>query len=394
MRSFDYANHTELVFGRGAISGIGEHAAAATDGRCALLVHSGRSAWERPWLEQARDSLSESGFQVVELTGVVPNPRLSLVRQGVGLAREAGASIVIGVGGGSAIDTAKAVAAGAAYEGDVWDLFSGEAEVEGCLPIGAVATIAASGAESSKYSVITNDDTLEKLGAGAPCLRPLFAIMDPESTFTLPAYQTACGAADIMAHAMDTYFGDTREAFLQHELLEGIMRTVVRYAPVALAEPEDYEARAQLMLAGTFAMGQQLGVGHSTNLAPHEIGEFLGGVYDVTHGAVLAVLEPACIREVMREKGGVGRVARFAANVMDVPCDPEDTHRMAEEGLARLRAFLCELGLPQTLRELGIDYAADRDRLYGKVGTWDADGDVYQRYDAETVDRILSSVAG
>ena len=391
MRDFIYQNATELVFGRSAIASTGEAAARATSSRVAMLVHSGRSAWEQPYYEEALASLEAAGFRVVELAGVVPNPRLSKVREGIELARAEGVGIVIGLGGGSSIDTAKGIAAGAVYEGDVWDLYAGT-EVERALPVGAVATIAASGAEASMFSVVTNDDTLEKLGAGAPCLRPTFAIMNPETTFTLPPYQTACGAADIMAHAMDTYFGDSKDVEFQNMLLESIMRTVVRFAPVVLAEPENYEARAQLMLAGNYAMSQQLGVGHSTNLAPHEIGENLGGLYDVTHGAILAVLEPACIAMVMQDDPE--RVVRFANRVFDIPVDTEDPLRTAEEGIGALHGFFASLGLPSTLAELGIDYEADRDKLFGRVEAWDADGDVYQRYTPEEVDMILATVAG
>lgn len=391
MRDFEYQNQTELVFGRDAIGKVGGRAAAATRSRRAMLVHSGRSAWERPIRDEVVASLEEAGFSVCELEGVVPNPRLSKVREGVELARTEDVGIVIGLGGGSAIDTAKGVAGGACHDGDVWELYAG-GEVTGNLPVGAVPTIAATGSEASVFSVVTNDDTLEKLGCGAPSLRPVFACMNPETTFTLPAWQTACGAADIMAHAMDTYFGDSRDVELQNMLLESVMRCVVRFAPQALATPDDYEARAQLMLAGTFAMSQQLGVGHSTNLAPHEIGENLGGLYDVTHGAVLAVLEPACVRAVM--DADPERVVRFANRVFDVAIDTERPLRTAEEGIARLSAFFRSLGLPATLAELGIDFASERERLFGRVAAWDADGEIYQRYSPEEVDRILESVAG
>lgn len=391
MRDFTYQNATELVFGRTAIASTGEVAARHTESRTALLVHSGRSSWEQPHYEAAKASLEEVGFRVVELAGIVPNPRLSKVCEGIELARAEGAGLIVGLGGGSAIDTAKGIAAGVLYEGDVWDLYTG-VEVERALPVGAITTIAATGAESSLFSVVTNDDTLEKLGAGAPCLRPRFAIMNPETTFTLPTYQTACGAADIMAHAMDTYFGDSKDVEFQNMLLEAVMRTVVRFAPVALAEPDNYEARAQLMFAGNYAMSQQLGVGHSTNLAPHEIGENLGGLYDVTHGAILAVLEPACIAMVMQDDPE--RVIRFANRVFDIPVDTENPQRTAEEGIGALHGFFASLGLPSTLAELGIDYETDRDKLFGRVAAWDADGDVYQRYTPEEVDMILAAVAG
>ena len=381
MIDFEYQNQTRLVFGRDAIERLGEQAAATCDSRVAMMVHSGHSTWEEPYFKQATASLTTAGFEVVELAGVVPNPRLSLVRQGVELAKKHKVGIVIGLGGGSSIDTAKAVAAGALFEGDVWELFEG-AEFAENLPVGAVATIAATGSEASIFSVITNDETLAKWGIGWDSLRPTFAIMNPETTYTLPAYQTACGAADIMAHAMDTYFGDTEPAEFQHMLLEAVVKTVVRYAPIALKTPDDYEARAQLMLAGNYAMAQELGVGHSTNLAPHEIGEYLGGLYDVTHGAVLAVLEPSCLAEVAAENPQ--RIERFGREIFGV--------EGVEATLDALRAFYSSCGLPATLKDLGIDFAADREKLRGQVGEFD--GPVYQPYNAEAVDRILERVAG
>ncbi|MBQ6395172.1 MAG: iron-containing alcohol dehydrogenase, partial [Atopobiaceae bacterium] len=287
MLDFTYSNQTKHVFGEGVIARVGEEAAALTESRVAMVVRSA-SAWQQPLFEQVEASLEEVGFTMLELSGVKPNPMLSKVREGVAIAKEHGVGILIGIGGGSPIDTAKGIAAGACYEGDVWDLYIGT-DVECNLPVIAIPTIAASGSEMSIFSVITNDETLEKNGCGAMTLRPAVALCDPATTCTLPPFQTAAGAADIMAHAMDTYFGDTQQADFQHMMLEAIMRTVVKYAPEALIHPNDMNARSQLMLAGSYAMGQQLGVGHATNLAPHEIGEYLGGIYDVTHGAVLAV---------------------------------------------------------------------------------------------------------
>jgi len=253
------------------------------------------------------------------------------------------------------IDSAKAIAIGVPYSGDVWDFYTGRAKVEQSLPVGVVLTIPAAGSESSNGSVITNDDGALKRDTGAECMRPVFAALNPELTFTLPPYQTACGAADIMAHVMERYFTPARGVDFTDRLCEATLRTVIDNVPRALEAPRDYDARAQILWASTIAHNDLLGTGRIGDWASHMIEHELSGLYDVAHGAGLAVVFPAWMRHVYQHD--TGRFARFASQVWGVEPSFEDPERTALEGIHRTAAFFHRIGLPTSLKELGVPEA-------------------------------------
>jgi alcohol dehydrogenase YqhD (iron-dependent ADH family) len=296
---------------------------------------------------------------------VVPNPRLSLVKEGIRLVRRHKLAGILAVGGGSVIDSAKAVAIGAPHAGDVWDFYTRKADVKEALPVGVVLTIPAAGSESSNGSVITNEEGWYKRDTGAECMRPRFAIMDPLLTMTLPAYQTACGAADIMAHVMERYFTRVKAVDFTDRLCEATLRTIVRNVPIALAHPDDYDARAEIMWAGTIAHNDLLGTGRIGDWATHLIQHEVGGIYDIAHGAGLAVIFPAWMTFVLHHD--VDRFAQFAVRVFDVEHDEASPDRTAREGIRRLRAFWKGIGLPGTLSDMGV--GADRLDEMARKGT-------------------------
>ncbi len=354
MENFVFQNATRIVFGRGAEESVGRE--TATMARRVLLHFGGKSVKASGLLERVRTRLRDAGVAFEELGGVVPNPRLSLVREGIALCRKHRLEAVLAVGGGSVIDSSKGIALGVPYAGDVWDFYTRKAEAKEALPVGVVLTIPAAGSESSGGTVITNEDGWYKKDAGGDFLRPRFALMDPVLTFTLPPYQTACGAADIMAHVMERYFTRVKAVDLTDRLCEATLRTIVRNVPLALAKSDDYDARAEIMWAGTVAHNDLLGTGRVGDWATHMIEHEVSGIYDVAHGAGLAVLFPAWMTYVLRND--VERFARFASRVFDVEHDYASLERTALEGIRRLRAFWKSIGLPGTLSEMGV--GADR----------------------------------
>lgn len=354
MENFVFQNATRIVFGKGSEEAVGRETAAVA--KRVLLHYGGKSVTASGLLDRVRARLKKAGVAFEELAGVVPNPRLSLVREGIRLVRLHRLEAVLAVGGGSVIDSAKAIAVGVPYAGDVWDFYTRKAEVKEALPVGVVLTIPAAGSESSNGSVITNEEGWYKKDTGAECLRPRFAILDPVLTMTLPAYQTACGAADIMAHVMERYFTRVKAVDFTDRLCEATLRTIVRNVPIALAHPDDYDARAEIMWASTIAHNDLLGTGRIGDWATHLIQHEVGGIYDIAHGAGLAVIFPAWMTYVVRHD--VDRFARFAARVFDAEHDYASSERTALEGIRRLRAFWKGIGLPGTLSEMGV--GADR----------------------------------
>ena len=362
MENFVFQNATRIVFGRGTEEAVGRETAAVA--KRVLLHYGGKSVKASGLLDRVRTRLREAGVAFEELGGVVPNPRLSLVREGIALCRKQRLEAVLAVGGGSVIDSAKAIAMGVPYAGDVWDFYTGKASPKAALPVGAVLTIPAAGSESSDSTVITNEDGWYKKATGAEILRPRFAVMDPVLTMSLPPYQTACGAADIMAHVMERYFTRVKAVDFTDRLCEATLRTIVRNVPIALAKSDDYDARAEIMWAGTVAHNDLLGTGRVGDWATHMIEHEVSGIYDVAHGAGLAVLFPAWMTYVMPHD--VERFAQFATRVFDVEHDYASSERTAREGIRRLRAFWRSIGLPGTLSEMNV--GADRlDEMAGKA---------------------------
>ncbi len=350
MENFEFYAPAKIVFGRGAQAGIGgllkPHAKK-------LLLHYGGGSIKKTGLyREVTASLKVAGVAFVELGGVVPNPRLSLVHEGIRMCREEGVDLILAVGGGSAIDSAKAIAMGVYYNGDVWDIYEQGKEIEKALPVAVILTIPAAGSESSGDTVITNEAKGRKYGYGNPKLRPLVSVMNPELFFTLPKNQIANGVADMMSHVFERYFTRTGHTDLTDGLCETTLRTIMRNAPLVLDDPNDYDAWAEVGFAGTVAHNGLVGMGREQDWACHGMEHELSAAYDVAHGAGLAVLTPAWMDYVYKED--VGMFAQFAVNVMGVSGSLRDADAVAREGIARLRAFFKRMGLPATLRELGI----------------------------------------
>jgi len=361
---FRFLSPTQLVFGRSM------HKEAGTlikQYGTKTLLHYGSGSIKKSGLyDQIVASLHAAGVEFVELAGVQPNPRLSLVHEGIRLCRANGVQAILAVGGGSVIDSAKAIAMGVSYTGDVWDFFCGKAVPAETLPVGVVLTIPAAGSEASKSCVITNEDGWIKRGLNVESNRPAFAIMNPELTFTLPPYQTACGSVDIMAHVMERYFTPTLNVDYTDRLCEATLKTVIYNAPLVMAKPDDYDARAEIMLASTFAHNDLVGIGRLGDWASHHMAHELSGMYDVAHGAALAVIFPAWMQYVYQRH--INRFVQFAVRVWDVEPSFFNPELTAVQGIARMREFFRSLGMPTNLRELGVAEArlgelADKTRM-------------------------------
>lgn len=350
MENFTFQNSTKIIFGQDTEKDVGKEVSKYSDH---ILLHYGGGSIKKYGLyETVINSLKEADITVTELGGVKPNPRLKLVRKGIKICREKNIDFILAVGGGSVIDSAKTIAAGVPYEGDVWDFFRGEEEIKQALPLGTVLTIPAAGSESSPSAVITKEDDDLKWGIGSNKLRPQFSILNPEITFTLPDYQTACGAADIMAHIMERYFTQIQNVDITDHLCEGTLKTITKNVPLALENPEDYDARAEIMWAGTIAHNDLLGTGRTGDWASHAIEHEISALYDVAHGAGLAVVFPAWMEYVYQEN--VNKFAQFASRVWNVETDFGDLEWTARQGIKKTKEFFSSIGLPVTLEELEV----------------------------------------
>lgn len=358
MRNFVFQNPVKILFGAGQIENIGRETVLA--GRRALIVTGRGSAEKSGLLGKVRENLEEAQIPFAELSGVKPNPEIGLVRQGVDLCRAQSVDLVLAVGGGSAIDTAKAVAAGARYEGDPWDFFEKKARPERALPVGCVLTLAATGSEANGNSVISNPATREKRAMYNRSLYPVFSILDPELTFTVPADQTAYGAVDIMSHVFEQYLHDVEGCGLQDGIAEAIMKTVTEHAPRAVKNPKDYTARANLMWASSLALNDLIGAGAAGDWTCHMLEHELSAKYDMAHGAGLAVVFPSWMRLVAPRRPG--RFARYAVNVWGVNPAGKDEATVAMEGVEATRRFFKDtLGVGVTLTDYGIGGALIED---------------------------------
>ena len=349
MKDFVYYAPTEVVFGKQSEEQVA--AMVKKYGGSRVLVHyGGQSARRSGLLDKVCGLLREGGLMVTELGGVVPNPRLSLVRKGIELCREQNIDFLLAVGGGSVIDSAKAIAYGVCYEGDVWDFYLGKNQATACLPVASVLTIPAAGSEMSEASVITNEEGWVKLGYSNDISRPKFAIMNPERTFTLPPYQTAAGITDMMMHTMERYFTHDDDMTLTTELAEAVLRTMKDCAYEVMKNPEDYRVRAQIMWGGSVAHNGLTGCGFSDDWATHQLEHELSGMFDVTHGAGLAAIWPSWARYVMHER--MSRFVRFAVNVMGVTNDFSDPEGTAMRGIEAVEQFYLAIGMPINIRQL------------------------------------------
>ena len=354
MNDFSYFAPTKVLFGRDVERRAGE-LVKQFGGTKALLHYGGGSVKRSGLLDTVKASLEEAGIGYVELGGVVPNPRLSKVKEGLALCRAEGVDFLLAVGGGSVIDSCKAIGYGLCYDGDVWDFYAKKATPKAAVPVGSILTIAAAGSEMSDSSVISNDETGQKRGVSSDLCRCRFALMNPELTFTLPAYQTAAGCADIISHTMERYFSGPETVEPTDSMAEGLMRAVIDAAPRAVKNPRDYDARACIMWAGSLSHNNLTGSGRAGHgrvgdWACHQLEHELSGMFDVTHGAGLAALFGAWARYVMGE--APERFARFARNVMGVT-EPDD-EKAAVAGIEAYESFLRGIDMPTNLRELGL----------------------------------------
>ena len=349
MKDFIYYAPTEVVFGQESE----EKVALLTKryGGTKVLVHyGGQSAVRSGLLDKICGLLKEGGIEYVTLGGVVPNPRLSLAQKGIELCRKEGVDFILAVGGGSVIDSAKCIAYGVCYDGNVWDFYTGKAQPTAMLPVASVLTIPAAGSEMSEASVITNEDGDVKLGYSNALARPKFAIMNPCRTFSLPPYQTAAGVADMMMHTMERYFTKDDDMDLTTDLAEAVLRRMKTAVFAVLKNPEDYRNRAQIMWGGSIAHNGLTGCGISDDWATHQLEHELSGMFDVTHGAGLAAVWPSWARYVMHEN--LRRFVRFAVNVMDVDNDDTDPEGTALRGIEAMERFYHAIGMPINIREL------------------------------------------
>lgn len=349
MNNFTFYSPTYFAFGKGQEENTGKYV-KRFEGSKVLIHYGGGSVVRSGLLDRVKKSLEAEGISYVELGGVMPNPRSGLVYKGIEICEKEDIDFILAVGGGSTIDSAKAIAAGACYDGDFWDYYMGK-PVEVALPIGTVLTIAAAGSEGSPDSVITKEEGMLKRGASGEGLRPKFSILNPELTQTLPAFQTAAGVTDIMAHLFERYFTTTKEVEVTDRVIEALLLTMIHEAPRVIENPDNYEARANIMWAGMMAHNNCCGVGRAQDWASHAIEHELSAVYDCAHGAGLAVVFPAWMEYNMHHD--VMRFAKLAVRVWGCQMDYDHPEVTAKAGINALRNFLKSISMPGNFAELG-----------------------------------------
>ncbi|MBO5892204.1 MAG: iron-containing alcohol dehydrogenase [Oscillospiraceae bacterium] len=349
MNNFTFYSPTYFVFGKDEENNAGKYV-KRFGGRKVLLHYGGGSVVRSGLLDRVKTSLKQEGLSFVELGGVQPNPRSGLVYQGIELCRRENVDFILAIGGGSTIDSSKAIAAGTVYEGDFWDFYMGK-PVTKALPIGTILTIAAAGSEGSPDSVITKEEGMFKRGASGEAYRPAFSILNPALTQTLPPYQTACGITDIMAHLFERYFTNTKDVEVTDRVIEGLLMTMIHEAPKVIENPNDYQARANIMWAGMMAHNNCCGVGRDQDWASHDLEHELSALYDCAHGAGLAVVFPAWMEYNMHHD--VMRFAQVANRVWGCAMDFQHPEITAKAGIRAFRNFLRSIGMPQTMKELG-----------------------------------------
>lgn len=383
MNNFELYNPTKLVFGKDTVSKLGS--LVEPYGKKILLVYGGGSIKKSGLYDRVLSELAAIGATVHELPGVEPNPRLTTVHKGVDIVRAEGIEFILAVGGGSVIDAAKAVAAGAKYAGDPWDFTIGKARIEDALPLGTVLTLAATGSEMNGNAVISNWETKQKRGLGSKLVYPRFSILDPQLTYSVPRDQTVNGIVDIMSHVFEQYFTLTDGVPLQSRFAESVLLTVIENGEKALANGEDYEARANLLLAGTYALNGTLPNGVVTDWATHGIEHEVSAIYDIAHGAGLAIVFPNWMKYVYDAKPE--RFAQFAERVWGIDPSGKSADELALAGIQATRDYFTRIGAPATLGELGIgaeqlDRMADEAVQFGPIGS-------FKKLEKADVKRIL-----
>ncbi|MCX6663482.1 MAG: iron-containing alcohol dehydrogenase [Euryarchaeota archaeon] len=369
MLDFNYAISTKIFFGKNKIERLGEE--LKQYGKNILFVYGGGSIKKNGLYDSVTNIFTRNSIVYHELLGVQPNPRITSVRQGIKLCREQNIESIIAVGGGSVIDCAKTIATGVYHKGDPWDLFLlGDSTIKKALPIGTILTLAGTGSEMNGNAVISNQETEQKLAIHSDLLRPKFSILDPTYTFTVPKNQTAAGTIDIFSHILEQYFSPTKDAFVQNRVAESLFITCIHYGPIALKEPTNYEARAQLMWTSSLALNGLLGYGRITDWATHGIEHAVSAAYDVTHGAGLAILTPYWMEYVLSEET-TDKFVEYAQNVWQIK--GRNNLAVARKGIEKTQDFFTSLGMPKTLRDVGVqenklEGMAEKTVLYGDVG--------------------------
>lgn len=350
LRNFNYLNKTEIIFGKDTESQVGKKIKAI--GNKVLIHFGGGSVVASGLLDRVKASLEAEGVEYVLFGGVKPNPRLGLVREGVELCRKEGIDAILALGGGSVIDSAKAIGIGVPYEGDVWDFFTRKASIKETLPVGVVLTIPAAGSESSSGTVITNEENDYKRSAGHSMMRPVFAVMNPELTYTLPAYQTACGLVDMFAHVLERYFTNEKDVNFTDRLCEATLKTIIHEGRKVMENPNDYGPRAEIMWAGTLAHNGLFGMGRTEDWASHMIEHEISGIYDIAHGAGLAIVFPAWMQYVYQHD--VSRFVQYAKEVWDVPTEGRSEESIAIAAIESTKRFFKQIGMPTTFEDANL----------------------------------------
>lgn len=351
MLNFDYQNRTRIIFGKDEHKNIGKLIKPYAN---KVLFHFGGQSIKKSGVyEDVINSLLENQIDFVELGGVKPNPRLSLVNEGIELCRKEKVDFILAVGGGSVIDSAKAIAIGVPYSGDVWDFYCKDIEIKEAIPVSTILTIPAAGSESSTGTVITNEEKQLKLSCGCELLRPLLSIINPELYFTLPKNQIANGISDMMSHIMERYFTNTSNTDLIDGLCESTLKTIMRNGSIIINDNKNYDAWAEIALSGNIAHNGLLGLGREQDWASHKIEHELSAIYDVAHGAGLSVVTPAWMKYVYKEN--MPMFEQFAVNVMGVEKECKSQEEIINEGIEKLKSFYKKLELPTSLKELNID---------------------------------------
>ena len=372
MKNFDYNIPTRVHFGKGQISKLrGE---VKNFGHNVLLVYGGNSIKRNGIYDQVMEQLNDSDINVFELSGIAPNPRIDSARDGVKLCKECKIDVILAVGGGSVIDCSKLIAAGAFYDGDPWDLVLKSSLIKEALPIISVLTLSATGSEMDGFAVISNMETNDKLGMGGEILKPRVSILDPEYTYTVPANQTAAGTADIMSHIIETYFHDVEGAYLQDRFAESLLKTCIEFGPIAVKEPKNYDARANLMWASSHAINGMISYGTDVGWSVHPMEHELSAYYDITHGVGLAILTPRWMKHILSDET-VGKFVDYGVNVWGIDSSL-DKFEIANRAIEKTYDFFASIGIPMNLREVGIDeenlevmaeFASKRGAKYGYV---------------------------
>lgn len=352
MNNFEYSIPTKVLFGKGQITRLGE--AVSQCGTRALLVYGGGSIKRMGLYDAALAQLKEKAIPVFELSGVEPNPKIESVREGVCLCKQNKIDVVLAVGGGSSIDCAKVVAAGACYDGDAWDLVIDPEKIEKALPLVTVLTLSATGSEMNGNAVISDMSKNDKFGTGGELLKPKISILDPEYTYSVPKNQTAAGTADIMSHIFEVYFNSVPGTFIQARFAESLLKTCIQYGRIAVHDPKNYEARANLMWASSLAINGILSYGAGVAWSVHPMEHELSAFYDITHGVGLAILTPNWMTYVLnKDQKTVDRFVEYGVNVWGIDAG-QDKFEIAKQAIQKTREFFTELGIPATLREVGI----------------------------------------